>query len=304
MEIVGLPMSPANLLRLISLAAIWGSAFLFMRIGAPVLGPAILVEFRVGLGALFFSLIGVLMKRKVSARENWKHYLILGFFNCALPFFLYSFAAKSLSASISSVINATSPIWAALIGSICTRQPLGLRFVAGLMLGMLGVCILVGFDRITLLPGAGLAIVAMLCGAISFGIAANYAKAAKSVEPFANGYGSLWAATLLLAPTIPFVSFYQSPTLSVMSAVLMLGILCSGVAYLLYFRLVQDLGATSALTVTFLVPVFGIFWGHIVLSEPIAWHTVVGSVIVVVGTALVTGFKYSTIQSLRQKRAS
>jgi drug/metabolite transporter (DMT)-like permease len=281
----------AGLLRLVSLSAIWGASFLFMRIGVPALGPVLLIALRVGLAAIFLLFVGASLKRRLNARENWLHYLVLGFFNSALPFLLFAFAAKTLSASLLSILNATAPIWGAVVAAAWTRTALSFRASLGLALGLAGVTLLVGFDQATMRPDARTAILLALGAAFSYGIATNYAKAAKKVEPFANAHGSMWAATLLIAPAVPFFSRAVMPSTTVAFAVLALGILCSGVAYLLYFRLVEDMGAASALTVTFLVPVFGVAWGHFLLGEPVGWNTLAGACIVIAGTALVTGFK-------------
>ena len=296
-------MSHASLFRLVLLSAIWGASFLFMRIGAPVLGPTLLIEIRVGLAALFLFAVGMLLKKALSLGENWRHYLILGLLNSALPFLLFAYAAQTISASLLSILNATAPIWGAVIGAVWTRTSLSARSALGLAFGIIGVALLAGFDQVTLLPGAGLAIAAALGAACSYGIASLYAKSAKSVEPFANAHGSMWAATLLIAPAVPFFPAAAVPDASVIWAVIALGILCSGVAYLLYFRLIADIGAAPALTVTFLIPVFGIFWGNLVLDEPIGWHTLVGSAIVIIGTALVTGFSVMGIFQKRRKSA-
>ncbi len=284
-------MNTASFIRLLSLAAIWGGSFLFMRIGAPVLGPVAMIACRVGFATLFLAAIALFLKRPLGLREHWKHFLILGLFNSALPFLLFAFAAQTLSASMLSVLNATAPIWGALTVAIWTRHALAARTVVGLLLGMCGVALLVGFDHISAQPGAGIAIVAALLASLCYGIASTYAKSARSVEPFANAHGSMWAATLLVAPAVPFFPANATPGVGVMSAMVALGVLCSGVAYLLYFRLVRDVGATSALTVTFLIPVFGILWGTLFLHELIGWYTIVGSAIVIVGTALVTGYR-------------
>jgi drug/metabolite transporter (DMT)-like permease len=288
-------MSTPSLLRLLALSAIWGASFLFMRIGAPVLGPALLIELRVALAAVFLLIVGAILKRGLSIRENWKHYLVLGLFNSALPFLLFAFAAETLSASLLSILNATAPIWGAVIGAVWTRTALSARASLGLALGVLGVAMLVGFDPATLRVGAPLAIILGLAAAFSYGIATQYAKAAKKVEPFANAHGSMWAATFLIAPTVPFFSNAVIPSATVALAVLALGVLCSGVAYLLYFRLIVDIGAAPALTVTFLVPVFGVMWGHFLLDEPVGWNTLAGACVVIFGTALVTGFSPASL---------
>lgn len=288
-------LNTASLLRLIALSAIWGASFLFMRMGTPVLGPALLIELRVALAAIFLAVVGALLNKRLDMRENWKHYLVLGLFNSALPFLLFAFAARSLSASLLSILNATAPIWGAVLGAVWTRTALSKQSALGLALGVLGVVILVGFDPGTLHPGAPAAIALGLGAAFCYGIATNYAKVAKKVEPFANAHGSMWAATFLVAPTLPFGSNAVMPDATIALAVLGLGVVCSGVAYLLYFRLIADIGAAPALTVTFLVPVFGVAWGHFLLDEPVGWNTLAGACVVIVGTALVTGFSPASL---------
>ncbi|WP_229496594.1 DMT family transporter [Massilia polaris] len=284
-------MNTANMLRLVLLAAIWGSSFLFMRIAAPVLGPAVLIEYRVGFAAVFLAIVGVILKKRLDLRANWKHYLILGLLNSAFPFLLFAFAARTLSASVLSVLNATAPMWGALIGALWSRQAISGRSALGLILGTAGVALLVGFDQVTSRPGAAVAIAAALVAAVSYSVASAYAKTAESVEPFANAHGSMWAATLLVIPVLPFFPAPAEPTIGIMGAALALGILCSGIAYILYFKLIQDVGPTSALTVTFLNPLFGILWGALFLGELVGWHTILGAAIVITGTALVTGFR-------------
>ncbi|RYF03038.1 MAG: DMT family transporter [Oxalobacteraceae bacterium] len=283
-------MNTANLLRLVLLAAIWGGSFLFMRISAPVLGPAVLIELRVLFAALFLAAVGLVLKKRLHLRAHWKHYFILGFFNSALPFLLFAFAARTLSASVLSVLNATAPMWGALLGAAWSRQKVGLKSGIGLVLGTVGVALLVGFDHVAARPGAGIAVAAALLAAFSYSVASLYARSAKSVEPFANAHGTMWTSALMVLPVLPLFPATGSFTPGIAAAVLALGVLCSGIAYILYFKLIEDVGTTSALTVTFLNPVFGILWGALFLHETIGWYTIVGSAIVLVGTALVTGF--------------
>ncbi len=283
-------MNTANLLRLILLAAIWGGSFLFMRISAPVLGPAVLIELRVLFAALFLAAVGLVLKKRLHLRAHWKHYFILGFFNSALPFLLFAFAARTLSASVLSVLNATAPMWGALLGAVWSRQKVGLKSGIGLVLGTVGVALLVGFDHVAARPGAGIAVAAALLAAFSYSVASLYARSAKSVEPFANAHGTMWTSALMVLPVLPLFPATGSFTPGIAAAVLALGVLCSGIAYILYFKLIEEVGTTSALTVTFLNPVFGILWGALFLHETIGWYTIVGSAIVLVGTALVTGF--------------
>ncbi|MDP3702518.1 MAG: DMT family transporter [Hylemonella sp.] len=286
-------MTTASLIQLLTLSAIWGASFLFMRVAVPVLGPVWLIEWRVLLAALLLLLAGRWFRHTLRLRTHWRYYLVLGLFNTALPFVLFAWAAQTLTASLLSILNATAPIWGAVITLLWGRTAPAPRVLLGLALGVAGVALLVGLDASTLQAGSGLAIGAALLAPLCYGLASHYAKAFAGIEPYANAHGSMWAGVLLLAPALLFTPFTPLPlgaTPTVWGAVAALGLLCTGLAYLLYFRLVADLGAASALTVTFLIPVFGILWGHLFLGEAVGWHTGVGALVVLSGTALVTGF--------------
>ncbi|MBV7536959.1 DMT family transporter [Duganella sp. sic0402] len=287
-------MSTANLLRLILLAAIWGGSFLFMRIAAPVLGAAVLIEYRVLFAAIFLAVVGLFLKKSLDWKQHWKHYFILGLFNSALPFLMFAFAARTLSASVLAVLNATTPLWGTLIAAAWSRTMVSGKVLLGLLLGTCGVALLVGFDHVSSKPGAAIAIAAVLFASFNYGIASNYARQAKAVEPFANAHGSMWASALMVLPVVPFFPAPGEPTIGIMAAVIALAVLCSGVAYLIYFRLIQDVGPSSALTVTFLSPLFGILWGVLFLGETVGWYTFAGAAIVITGTVLVTGFRFRT----------
>ena len=283
-------MTTASLARLLLLSAIWGGSFLLIRVGAPALGPVALMEARVLLAALFLAAVALALRRPLEWRGRWRHYLVIGLLNSALPFLLFGYAALTLSAAMLSILNATSPLWGTLIAAVWQRAPLGGRTLAGLALGIAGVGLLVGFDRVALLPGAGLAIAASLAAALCYAVASNYTKAAKAVEPFANAHGSMWAASLLIVPALLAFPPSAAPTLGIVAVVAALGVVCSGVAYLLYFRLIDDIGAAPALTVTFLIPLFGTAFGWLFLDEAVGLHTLAGGAVVIAGTALVTGF--------------
>jgi drug/metabolite transporter (DMT)-like permease len=279
-----------DFVRLFTLAAIWGGSFLFTRICAPVLGPVILVECRVSLAVLFLVIVARLLRKPLNARQHWRHYLILGIFNGAVPFLLFAFAAQTLPASTLSILNATSPIWGAVIGAVWMRHTLTKCTALGLGLGITGVSLVVGIDHITAQHGAGIAIAAALLATFCYGLATNYAKTTTSVDGFANAHGSMWMSSLVIVPMLPFTSTVSVPGTGILLAVLALGIVCTGLAFLLYFRLVQNIGPTSALTVTFLIPVFGILWSRLFLDEVITLGMIIGSCSVLLGTALVTGF--------------
>jgi drug/metabolite transporter (DMT)-like permease len=297
-------MTTASLLRLLLLSAIWGGSFLLIRIGAPALGPVPLMEARVLLAALFLAAVarGAAATAGLARRTGattWSS----ACFNSALPFLLFGYAALTLSAGMLSILNATSPLWGTLIGALWQRTPLDGRRQAGLALGVAGVGLLVGFDRVALQPGAGAAIAASLAAALCYAVASNYTKAAKTVEPFANAHGSMWAASLLLLPALLAFPPAATPAAGIVAIVVALGVVCTGVAYLLYFRLIDDIGAAPALTVTFLIPLFGTFFGWLFLDEAVGWHTLAGGAVVIAGTALVTGFSPRML-ALRKEAAN
>jgi drug/metabolite transporter (DMT)-like permease len=283
-------MTAGSAARLFILAAIWGGSFLFMRIGAPVLGAAWLIQFRVGIAALFLLICAAWLRRPLQLRQYWRHYLIVGCFNSALPFFLIAFAAQTLTASLLSVLNSASPIFGAIISTVWLRHRITKLSAAGLAMGVIGVIILVRGGIGSRADDWGLAVAAALLSTVFYGIAGTYAKASpQPIEPFSNAHGSMWAATALMALTLPFYPTSTAPTLGVWAAVAALGVLCTGVAYLIYFRLIRDMGPISALSVTFLIPVFGILWGVLFLDEQIDWSTIIGAVVVLAGTALTNG---------------
>lgn len=292
-------MDLSSIVRLLVLAAIWGASFLFMRLAVPELGPAWLMFGRVLLAAVFLALVAVAFKRSLPIRGYAVHFMLLSFFNTALPFLLFAYAAQTLTASLLAVLNATAPLWGALIGWLFFRQTMSLKITAGLLLGICGVAILVGFD--TAVDSSALPAIAAAAGAACcYGIATWYTRLAKPVPSFVNAHGSMWGATLWLLPLLWFIPLpVAQPAAHSLYAVLALGVVCTGVAYLLYFRLVQDLGATPTLTVTFLIPVFGVLWGHLFLAEVIGWHTLAGAAIVISGTMLVTGFSLNSLRAAK-----
>ena len=284
-------MRPAHFLQLLLLGAIWGASFLFTRIAVPSLGPAWLIAVRVGCAALFLAAVAMVLRRQLPVPGNVRHFLVLGLCNTAFPFLLFAYAAQTLSASLLSILNSTAPMFGAAIGAVLYRQRPSLRVLAGLMCGSAGVALLVFKDTSASVQGAALPVLAGLVAPFCYGLASHYAKrTAASIEPFAAAHGSMWGATVLALPLLPFAPQSGTVTPGVLAAALALGVLCTGVAYLMYFRLVAEIGATSALTVTFLIPVFGVLWGVVFLDEPFGPGTLVGALVVLAGTALVTGF--------------
>lgn len=294
-------MNGFQLMQLVALGAIWGASFMFMRIAVPQLGPAWLLELRLLSAALVLLLVSRALRKPLHWRQNWKHYFILGLFNTAVPFFAFANGAKVLPASLLSILNSTAPLWGLVIGVVWRGKPITGRAVLGLLCGMAGVASLVGFGGLQVQPGALFAAGTVLAAAICYGIASSYTEYAPSVETYANAQGSMWAAVLLLLPLMPFAPMPASWPPGAVASALVLGVLCTGVAYLLYFHLIATVGAPSALTVGYLIPLWGVLWGWLFLDEHIGWHTLLGAGLVLTGTMLVTGFSPAAL--LRARRA-
>lgn len=278
------------MIQLIALAAIWGSSFLFMRLTATALGPAVLIEARVALAALFLFIASLYLKRRLPLLKYNKHFFIIGLFNTALPFLLFAYAAQTLNASTLSILNSTAAIWGAAISVIWTKELLTKKATMGLLVGVIGVVILVGWDAARIGNNALLPILAGVLAAACYGIASNYTKTAPSISSFDNAHGSMWAASLLVLPMAIVMPVREVPTPDMAFSVIALGVICTGVAYLLYFKLISEIGAASALSVTFLIPAFGILWGYLILDEHVGWNTLVGTVLILSGITMVTGF--------------
>ena len=292
-------MTVVHFLQLLLLAAIWGASFLFMRIAVPALGPVWLIEGRIGLAALFLLVMALVLGRRLQLRQHWRHYLIVGGLNSALPFLLFAYAAQSLTGSLLSVLNATAPIWGVTLAMIWHKTPVSPKTWLGLGLGLAGVYVLVAFDAQALGAEGYLAVAAALLAPFSYALVSLYVQSAKQVDSFATAHGGMWLALLLLTPLLPLFPMHQVPAMEVWWAVLALGVLCTGAAFMIYFRLIAEVGAAPALTVTYLIPLFGIVWGHSFLGEPIGWHMILGAAAVLLGTALVTGFSPRLLRSKR-----
>ncbi|MGB0835456.1 MAG: DMT family transporter [Psychrobium sp.] len=280
----------SNFLQLVFLGAVWGASFLFMRVAAIPLGPAVLIEGRVFSAAIVLSLIGLYWRKNLNLMRHPKHFLILGVVNTGLPFLLFAYAAQTLNVSTLAILNSTAPIWSAIIGAVWNKTKLSLSVMFGLMLGVIGVAILVGWDAVNLGANAIVPIIAGAGAAFCYGLASNYASRAPSIEAYSNAHGNMWAAVIVVLPLIPFLPAPGPVDSDIVTAVLLLGVLCTAIAYLIYFNLVAKIGPSSTLSVTFLIPIFGIIWGNLFLGEPVGINTLIGGTLVMIGTMYVTGF--------------
>ncbi len=283
-------MKTRDLLDLLILGAIWGASFLFMRVAAPEFGAIPLIAARVGIAAIFLILVLARRGGLSQLYRNAARLTLLGAINSAIPFSLFAYAVLSVTAGFASVLNATAPLFGALVAFIWLRDRPSPMRIAGLIVGFAGVLVLV-WGRLSVRgDGGGRAVLAGLSAAVLYGISANYTKKKLSdVDPFVIATGSLIAATALLLP-LAWLYWPETPPgrVSWVSAVL-LGIICTGIAYILYFRLLSRIGPAKALAVTYLIPAFGVLWGHLLLNEPVTPSMIVGCAVILVGTTLATG---------------
>lgn len=284
-------MSAQDLRNLLLLAAIWGSSFLFTQLGALEFGAAPLILIRVGAASIMLLGIMALQGKLSTILPYWRPILVIGVLNAAVPFTCYAFAATRLETGLISIINAMTPLFAALIARLWLKEALsGLRIV-GLIIGFVGITSLV-YDKLNFSQGAeGWAILASLTATVFYGLAASYStRHLRGAEPMAVVAGSLTAATVMLAPFGWWL--WPSTPISAMAwgSALSLSLLCTGVAYLIFYRLVASVGGARTVTVTFLVPPFGVMWGVLLLGETLTAQVVIGTTIVLLGTLLATGF--------------
>lgn len=283
-------MKLSDLRDLLLLAALWGGSFLFMRVGVPAFGPVPMIELRVLFAALLLLPLLAHRRQLNLLADNKTPLLLLGVLTSALPFCLFAFAMIELTSGFTSIINASTPLFGAIIAAVFLAQQLTKLKVIGLIIGFAGVVSLILSRGTFSMEAGGLSIAAAVFAALSYGIAANYSsQALKGVPSLAIAGGSQLAAALVLA--VPAIVFWpsQAPSMIDWLNMLVLGFLCTGIAYLLYFRLIENLGATGAVSVTFLIPAFAMLWGGLIIDEEITSAMVVSCLIILVGTALTTG---------------
>ena len=282
-------MPATDLARLLMLAGLWGGSFAFMRVAVPALGPFWLAFLRVAFAFAALFALAMLQRDVPPLRERWRDYLFIGVVNSALPFVLFCYAEQHITASAAAILNATSPFFGAIVAALWLREPLTLRQLGGMSLGLAGVALLVGWQPEPLSGSLLAASLACLVAALCYGIASVYAKVRMAAVPSsATALYSQLAATIALAPAVAVVPAPAPPSMLVAANVLALALASTALAYRIYFRLIANVGPARALTVTFLIPLFGVLWGAAFLGEPLARNTLSGCALVLAGTWLAT----------------
>lgn len=285
-------MSTANLTRLLILGLIWGTSFMLMRIASPVFGPILTTFGRAALGALSLYLFARHSGIDFQWRKNAKTYLIIGVTNTAIPFSLFAWSALYIPSAYMATMNSLAPIFTAVFGFLLLSERLSILRISAFLLGLFGVAVLVGIGPIDVTPTVIGGVLAGMGAAINYGFAATYTRMhAKEIPSLATAAGSQFAAALALLPfALPSVPHaIEHGTSSALISVLILGVVCTGVAYGLFFHLISTEGASKAVTVTFLVPATASIWAWLLLGEPITTGIVTGIAVVLMATAMSLG---------------
>ena len=303
-------MSAADVSRMVLLGALWGASFLFMRMGAGEFGPLALVFLRVAGASLLLMPLVLLRGQGPALRQHWRVIALLGVVNTAVPFALFTTAALVLPAALMAVFNATVPIWGALVAWVWLRDKLSASRWLGLGIGVAGVVFL-SWDKARLKASSqavadglatgvapavshsltpALAIAACLLAAVLYGIGANLSrKHLTGVPPMAVAAGSQVSASLITLLPALWTWPATTPGTAAWGSAAALAVGCTGLAYVLYYRLIANVGASKTITVTFLIPAFALLWGWLALGEQPTASMLAGCAVILLGTALATG---------------
>ncbi len=299
-------MKPNEIGALFGLAALWGASFLFIRIASPVLGPFLTIQGRVTIAGIALLVYVWLTGRSTDFRQRWKQYLIVGALNAAIPFLFIATAALHLDASMSAIINSMTPLFTAIVAWLWMKEQLSAKKWLGILTGMIGVVILVGWSPLPFTTEVLLAIGLSILSTVSYGLAGVYAKKTfAGVPPLSLAIGQQMGAAVLL---VPFTMFNLPASTASVSTVVVLSVLglslfCTAIAYLLYFYLIERVGPTKTVSVTFLIPLFGMVWGAVFLHETITVGMVVGLLVILSSIFLISDVSFNANTTKQRKSA-
>ena len=263
------------------LGAVWGSAFMFIKIATPELGPIALVNIRLAVAGLIFIPFLLQQKYLKHFRSNLKNILVLSVINTALPFSLFAYASLESSSNMLSILNGTTAIMAVVISTIWLKIRLNFFQIMGVFIGLFGIVVLANPDNVYISMKAT---IFCLSAAFCYALSANYIQkfAYKTNTIVLIGW-SLVIASLLLLPITFFNLPSQFPSNNVIFSILWLGVISTGVAFLGYVRLIEKVGAVKTATVAYFIPVFGVIWGYVFLGEPITSQILIGMILILIG---------------------
>jgi drug/metabolite transporter (DMT)-like permease len=286
-------MTPADVIKLIFLAALWGCSFIFLRVAVPEIGPLMTALLRVSLAGVAMLAYARLIRVPMHWRRNLRPYFMVAVFAAVIPFSCFSYASQYLPAAYSAVLNSTSPLFGALFSMLWLAERLSVQKLAGLALGITGVAVLVGAGALALdahvLLAAAACLFAAACYAVSSIIVRKTGQSldGRHIHPIAMATGSMVLGALVMLPLLPFVLPPVWPSARTILSVTCLALLSSGVAQALFIPLIVRIGPTRAMSVAFLIPLFSMLWGYLFLGEPVGMATLAGAAIVLMAMGLV-----------------
>jgi drug/metabolite transporter (DMT)-like permease len=289
-------MSGADWAILLFLSVLWGGSFFFIEIAIRTVAPFTLVLIRVALAAaILWAWLLVRRERLAMPPGAATAFLVLALLNNVVPFVLFAWAQQAIDGGLASILNATTPIWGVLVAHLFTADEKATPAkVAGVLLGFGGVAVMIGADLLGQIGNAALAQLACLFATLCYALAGVYARRfrAMGVPPLAVSTGQLTASAIVMLPLVllfepPWHAAPPSP--EAWAALVALALLCTSLAYILYFRLLASAGATNSLLVTFLIPVTAILLGALILGERLAPRHVLGMALIGLGLAAIDG---------------
>jgi drug/metabolite transporter (DMT)-like permease len=281
---------PADLARLVALAAMWGGSYLFMRYAVPHVGAVLMIELRVAIAGAALAALVYASGESIGWRRHWRAYLFVGAVGLALPFVLIAQALKAIDASTAAILNALSPLWASVVAAVWIRDPITPAKAAGIALCLVGTAVLVGWTpspmSATELAAASMSVAATML----YGYTIVFTKVhLKDARPKATSAATLLLAAVALLPFTPLDRDLSAVPAMAWLAVLGLALVSTTVAFIFYYRLIADVGPVKAITVTLLVPIFGMIWGVVFLGEPLTAGRIAGCAIILAGCSLILG---------------
>ena len=284
--------------ELIFLSAIWGSSFLFLRLTSPVFGPIFLIEMRVLSGLAVLLPLVLFLGKRAEFQKHWKMIATVSLMNMAIPFCFFAFSAVYIGAGLLSIINATVPIFSACVAYVVYKERLSRSSLLGLLIGFLGVVVLMFNPDESFGSSGWLAILSALLACLLYGTAINLTvNNLQGVSGLTITAGGLFVSSLVLLPFALWARPEVLPVGNIWWSVFALGIVCTGFGFVMFYRLIDRIGAGRAIMTTYLIPVFSILWGNIFLGESVTLIMVVGCILVLLGVGLTT--KKSNIDKVR-----
>ncbi len=273
-----------------ALAALWGASYLFLRYAVPFFGPVLLIELRVLAAAIALLAFVLATGGRIGWKQHWRAYLFVGAVGLALPFTLIAQAVTVIDASTAAILNALAPLFASIVAAVWIREPVTPAKAAGIALCLAGTVVLVGWTPVPMSASQLFAASLSILATALYGYTIVFTKVhLRDANPLATAAGTLLMGALAMLPFTPVGRDLGAIPPRAWLALAGLALLSTSLAFILYYRLIADVGPVKAITVTLLVPIFGMFWGVAFLGEPLTAGRLAGCAIILAGCSLILG---------------